>query len=476
MLNHGINIIENEENIASVSESSSGISVVFGTAPIHLVDNPGDAVNKIVVCKNISEAKTKLGYCEEFDKYTLCQVMKTCFLDHAVGPIAFVNVLDSEKHIKTFTDNVVNVSGSQAVLALKGVLMDSLIVSGTSGALTLGTDYILSRENENIIITLLVGEVPSTVTVSGKQLDASMVQELDVIGGYDESSGEESGLELIRQVYPSTGLIPGIIAAPGFSHKKTVGAVMEVKCKNINGCFSAECILDIDTENCRKINQLKKAKSDAGFASKSSYLIWPMAKVDGFIVYGSACVLAATMASDVNNGGIPNASPSNKSVKIDAAVLSDGTEVLLDFAQADEVNKLGIGTFLNISGWKVWGNYTAAFPEKTAMNVKFWCVRRFFSWHGNNFIANNLAKIDQVANKKLIEQICDEENLKCNGYVATGVCASASIEFTEEDNTAENLQQGKLVFRQKLGVFGPAQQIVNNLTFDAESVRTSLAA
>lgn len=475
-LNHGINIRENEDNIPAVTQSESGLPVVFGTAPVHLADNPDAAVNKIVLCTGINDARSKLGYSEDFESYTLCQVMKMCFMEYAVAPIAFVNVLDPKKHVKAFSEQTLPVEKSQAVLSLEGVLMDTIVVNNDTSPLIKGTDYLLTRSGESVVITITASDVPEQIKVSGKQIDPSAVTDLDVIGGYDEESGKESGLELVRRVYPSTGLVPGILAAPGFSHHSAVGAAISMKCKKINGCFTAENILDLDTKTYTKMSQVEEAKNAAGFNDKSSYLVWPMAQRDGLKIYGSAVALAATLATDVANGDIPNVTPSNKNAKIDAAILDDGTEVVLDFVQADEVNKYGVNTFINTAGWKLWGNYTAAYPEKTAMNVKFWCIRRFFSWMGNNFITNNLAKLDGVANKKLIEQICDEENIKCNGYVASGVCAAASIEFREEDNTEETLQAGILIFREKVGVFGPAQQIINNLEYDAEAVRSALTA
>lgn len=475
-LNHGINIRENEDNIPVTTQSESGIPVVFGTAPVHLTDAPNAAVNKIILCSNINDAKKKLGYSEAFENYTLCQVMKMCFMEYAVGPIAFVNVLDPAKHVKAFSEQTLPVEKSQAVLSLEGVLLDSLTVSNDNNVLVKETDYLLSRSDENVVITITASDVPEQIKVSGKQIDPSAVTDMDVIGGYDEESGKESGLELVRRVYPSTGLVPGILSAPGFSHHPVVGAAIAMKSQKINGCFTAENILDLDTKKYKKASQVEEAKKAAGFNDKSSYLVWPMAQREGLKIYGSAVALAATLSTDVSNGNMPNVTPSNKNAKIDAAILDDGTEVVLDFVQADEINKCGVNTFINTAGWKLWGNYTAAYPEKTVMKEKFWCIRRFFSWMGNNFITNNLAKLDNVANKKLIEQICDEENIKCNGYVASGVCAAASIEFREEDNTEETLQDGILIFRQKVGVFGPAQQIINNLEYDAEAVRSALTA
>ena len=160
----------------------------------------------------------------------------------------------------------------------------------------------------------------------------------------------------------------------------------------------------------------------------------------------------------------------------DAAVLKDGTEVLLDFVGADAVNDAGVGTFINIDGWKLFGNATAAYPEDGKMKAKFWCIRRFFTWRANKFITDYMPKIDLTGNTKLLEMICDEENMKCNALVSMGVCAAASIEFLAGDNTTESLAGGTFNFRQSYAPFTPAQRITNILTLDVESVRAALTA
>ena len=66
MIQHGIVINENEDNLAVGTQSEGGIPVVFGTAPVHLVEDPKSAVNRVILCKNIQEAKKMLGYSEDF--------------------------------------------------------------------------------------------------------------------------------------------------------------------------------------------------------------------------------------------------------------------------------------------------------------------------------------------------------------------------------------------------------------------------
>lgn len=86
----------------------------------------------------------------------------------------------------------------------------------------------------------------------------------------------------------------------------------------------------------------------------------------GEVVYsGSALAAALTAYTDAVNADTPNVSPSNKTLAISAACLADGTEVVLDQEQANTVNGFGVATFLNMSGFRLWGNNTAAYPSTT---------------------------------------------------------------------------------------------------------------
>jgi len=74
----------------------------------------------------------------------------------------------------------------------------------------------------------------------------------------------------------------------------------------------------------------------------------------------------------------------------------------------------------------------------------------------------------------LIESICDTENIRGNSYVSQGKCAGARIEYRVEDNPIEGLVNGKLVFRQHLAPYTPAEDIANILAFDPDMLSDAL--
>lgn len=474
---HGIKVNEEDKVVPSVTDVTSGIPFVVGTCPVHLAESGEAIVNTPVLIRNMEEAKKKLGYSEDFDKYTACEVMYTSFQLFGVSPVIFVNVLDPAKHAKAFAKQSVTVDKMQAVVPIEGALKDGLKVTADSTALTEGTDYILTKKDEKVCITLLSdGKAADTLTVEveGKQVDPSLVTEEDIVGGYNAEDGTETGLELIRQVYPRFGMTVGTIVVPKYSKRKAVAAVIEAKCEEINGVFRADAVVDLDASTCTKYTDIRTAKDALRVSSEHTLVLWPKVKVGDLVLHASSVAAALVQYMDQQYDGVPSRSPSNQDAKIDAAVLDDGTEVMLDFVTASAVNDEGVATFINANGWVLWGNETAAYPRNTNQKAKFWCARRFFTWRTNYFIVKYIRCIDSTANRKLIESICDEENMACNGLVSSGVCASANIEFRDEDNTVETLADGILVFRQTFGLFGPAKTIYNTLVVDLDSVVEAL--
>lgn len=97
---HGVRVEEEGSYVAEPENGTAGLQVIFGTAPVNLAVKPEAAVNTPVVCRTMKDAEEKLGYCNDYKKYTLCQSMFACFRAFAVAPVVFVNVLDPAKHKK----------------------------------------------------------------------------------------------------------------------------------------------------------------------------------------------------------------------------------------------------------------------------------------------------------------------------------------------------------------------------------------
>ena len=470
--NHGIRIQENPTSVAAPIKNESGVPVVFGTAPVNMTAAP--AVNKPILCNTFAEAQAALGYSDDYASYTLCQAMDAFFKVFGVAPVVFVNVLDPAKHKTEFTEEL-TVTAGQAKTTTTGVITDNLTVSGSGTLLTADTDYTTEFDADGTLVITVLKDGVTALSLSGSKLDAAAVKATDIIGSYDAETGVETGLELVRQVYPTFNLVPNLLLAPGWTTAPEVGIALAAKCQNINGVFSCECVVDIDTTTVKKYTDVKQAKTDAGYdIFKHMICVWPKVKYAGKIYDYSAFYAAMVLYTDSNNDSVPNLSPSNKPLGVSAAVLADGTEVVMDVIQANTLNAVGVVTAVNINGFKAWGNNTAAYPAVTDPKDRWICCRRFFSWWGNSFITNYFSKVDDPANYRLIESIVDSENVRGNSLVSQGKCAGIKMVYNQEDNPVENVVDGRIVFRQYLAPYTPAEDILNVLEFDVSMIQAAL--
>ena len=359
---HGIRIQENPTSVPTPVRNEAGVPVVFGTAPVNLAANPENAANRLFLCNTFAEAREALGYSEDYASYTLCQAMDAFLKIFGVGPVVFCNVLDPAVHRTEYTETLPVICG-QAIAEQCGILRKELVIRQEDSVLEDGKDYTVSfNDNGYAVITVLADGV-SAVTISGSRIDPSMVTPENVMGSYDAATGAETGTELVRRVYPEFSLTPSLLLAPGWSHDPKVGLALAEKCTDVNGMFKCECILDIDTEKAKKYTEVADVKIESGYASKHTICVWPMVKYAGKAMAFSAVYAAMACYTDYNNDNVPNLSPSNRAIRVSAAVLKDGTEVTLDINQANELNGAGIVTALNMNGFKAWGNNTAAYPD-----------------------------------------------------------------------------------------------------------------
>lgn len=474
---HGIEVLENSTALTVPVTGNAGLQVVVGTAPVHLTGDVTDKVNTPLLCNTYEEAVANLGYSDDFEKYTLCQSMYASFRVFAIAPVIFINVLDPAKHRKENAEASYVVSQNQALVNMEGILLDTLVVSCDSKELEQGTDYVAEFNSEGYVVISLVeggaGAGANSVNVKCFSVDPEAVTIDDIIGGYDALTGKNSGIECVNNVYSKFSLTPGLLLAPGWSHVPEVAAALDSK-SMVNSVYRCENIVDIDTEKAKVYTKAKEVKDEAGANGKHTMACWPMVKVGGKIIYYSALLGAMIAYTDAANDDVPNLSPSNKLVGINGLVLKDGTEVNLQQEQANTLNSFGIITAINDSGWRSWGNNMACFPENTDVKDRWICCRRFFSWWGNSFIQTYKDKVDNPANKKLIETVVDSENIRGNSLVAQGKCAGAKMEFNADDNPTENLIAGKIKFKQYLAQYTPAESIKNELEFDVNMLTSAV--
>jgi len=477
---HGVYVAEQGTSIVAPVTATAGLQVVIGTAPINRASDPYHCTNTPMLANTLAGATAAVGYDDDYEKYTVCQSMGASFKVVGVSPMILINVLDPNKHKKNLPEKTVQVNDGVAVVEEKDILLDKLTVKAEETPLAAGTDYTAAFDDNGYVNIVVIpggaGDSATSLTVSGVQIDPTAVTPADIVGAVT-ADGVESGMEVIRQIFPKLNMTPGILLAPGWSENALVSAGLQAKTSHINGVFNCVCIVDIDssTAGATKYDDVKRQKEKQAVTSVNCYAVWLYAKVGDVIYAGSAMAAAATVATDANNGDIPNVSPDNKPISISAACLKDGTEVLLDQEQANVVNSFGVATWLNMNGFRLWGNNTACYPGNTDPKDRWFSVRRFFCWDDNTFIQTYFQKVSDPLNKRLIEALVDSENVRGNSFVSRGICARYELQYIESENPTTDLLNGTVKFHKYMSPFNPAEDIEEIVEFDPNAISTALA-
>lgn len=479
---HGVYTTEIPTSVTPPVQATAGLPVVFGTAPVNLATEPVP-VNRPVLCYTYEEAVKQVGFSNDWQKYTLCEFIKSHFALFNVAPVVLVNVLDPATHKKSVAAESVTLVDDQATLANDGVLKGTVVVKSQDGATTYvaNTDYTIAFNDAGraVISRLATGAIAAgaTLTVNYDHLDPSMVTSSDIIGGVDTTTGAYEGLELLNQVFPLFRLVPGMVLAPGWSHEPAVAAVMVAKASNINGHFKCIALTDVPTATVTKYADAPAWKETSTYTSPRQAVCWPKVKLSDEVFYLSTQLAGVICRTDAENDDVPYASPSNKTLQANGAVLASGTESTLGPDQAAYLNGHGIITALNfIGGWKAWGNRTGAYPAITDPKDAFLPVRRMFDWISNSLILMFWQKVDYPVTRRLVDTVVDSANIWLNGLAARGFILGGRVEFRSDENPATDLMDGIIRLHVYVTPPSPAREIDFIVEYDPQYLQSLFAA
>ena len=469
-INHSVTVNEQSTSVMTPVTAESGIPFVVGLAPVHTADNPSTP-GVPVICYSWDECLDKLGYAEDWEDFTLCEVMYSQFVLYGMSPVIFLNLLDpttmNESRTVSFT-----VLNHKVNMGSKAIKDSSLLVKNNSTALTLDTDYSAYYVDGELIIELL-----SSGTAYGAS--ALNITYNAVTPASVSANAVASAMEKVELCMSMFGLTPDLIAAPGFSDNTTVAAVMATKARSISGLFRAKALVDIpcDATNGAVTYDAVPAKKNAlAMTDENQIVCWPMCGLGDRVFHMSTHAIGDTAVTD-DEYDAPYASPSNHDIKIDRLCTADGATILLSLQQANYLNGQGVVTGLNfMSSYKLWGNYTACYPGNTDVKDYFIPVSRMFDWVANSIIRTFWSQLDKPMTRRFIDSILDSVNIWMNGLTGSGYLLGGRVVMLESENPVTNLMAGIVKFHVYMTPPSPAQEIDFVLEYDVSYVQSALAA
>ena len=472
MLNHGINTVKSETNILDTAETLVGIPFFVGAWPCH---TKGGFVGKPQLVRNLSEAKALGGYSEDWrdasgnPKWTLCEAAYSQFAIFGQSPAIFYNVFDPATHKSAVSPASKSVTDHAIVISDEAIIDSGLTVKSGDDALVKDTDYTVAYDGNDVVIVLKSGSTYYTataLTVGYNKVDLSGIT----------ASAIETAIGKIETCKALLGIVPDLIACPGWSQTPVVAAVMAAKAASINGMYKGKAVVDLDTSvsGADTYDDIATYKSANGYTDENMIVCWPLAKNGGKVFNFSTVVCGLIAQTDRNNSGVPSRSISNLEIPVDGCVVKAGTEIALTVEQADVVSYTdGVVTAFNFNGWRAWGNYTGA--GRTANTAKaFICTNRMHDFICNSFIDRFWVYLDRPLTRVLIDAIVNEFNAYLTALTASGDLYGGEISYVEANNSDADLLAGKFRLDTVLASPVPAQQIDMVAEFDVGMIVDAL--
>lgn len=468
-LNHGINTTKKDTSYASVTRGTVGIPFFIGAFPCH----QGDGFKGVPqIAYTFDEAKKAFGYSENWSKWNLCEAMYSQFRVFAQGPAIFYNVFNPATHKQAVATAAFAVTNHIATVSADAIIDDDLEVKSGESVLVKGTDYDAYYDESKLIIELLsAGSAYSatSINIAFNEAKTSSITDNDII----------AAIEKIEECKARFGIVPDLIAAPGYSKKSAIAAVMATKAAAINGLFKGKAVVDIDTASTAAdtYDDVATYKAANGYTDENMIVCWPLAKINDKTFNMSTLICGKLSEIDADNDNVPYESPSNKSLPISGCVNAAGAEVLLSIQQADTVSyTAGVVTAINYDGWVVWGNYTGCKGVSTDVAKVFICTNRMMDYICNTFVNTYWAYLDRPLTRVLIDAVVNEFNSFLAGLTGEGKLYGGEISYVEDNNSTENLIAGHFRLDCKVASPVPAQRIDMFVEFDIDTLTSSINA
>ena len=473
MLNHGINTNKTATNFASVRTGTVGIPFFVGCWPVHL----GKGYTGVPqIAYGFDGAKELGGYSDEWrtedgdPKWTLCEAMYSQFKLFMAAPAIFHNIFNPEIHKKAVESSAKTVTDHIVSLSLDVIKDDSFIVIAGEDTLVEGTDYEACYTDSNLVIELLKdGKAYDAVSinVSYNEVDLSKITETDV----------SSAIESVEQCKARFGIVPDLLAAPGWSQNNVVASILAAKASSINGIFMAKAVVDLDTSEsaANTWDKVAEYKNENGYISDEMIVCWPLKKVGDRIFNYSTLLCGRIASTDAENGNVPFESPSNKALPISGCVNKAGEEILLTVQQADAISySAGVVTAINYDGWVVWGNYMGCHPSVNDVAKEFICTSRMQDFICNTFVKTYWSYLDKPLTRVLIDAIVNSFNSWLAGLTHEGKLYKGEIAYVEDNNPTANLIAGHFRLDASVASPVPAQRADLFVEFDVDALTEAL--
>lgn len=443
----------------TAAQQGNVVAAYIGTAPIHLIRGYADKnlVNVPIKISNMSDAQTKLGYSEDWTKFTLCEAFAAHFDNTVgnVGPIYVVNVLNPDEHKDTEkVTKELTFSNQRAEFEDNDIILDTFAIADKTEGVDYTVEYNFAKKS--VIVKLLKDTTTTTLSCSYDVVDAFTVNEADILGQTTDT-GEYKGLHALKLLYQHHNVVLNMLAAPGWSHIPEVYRAMVSTVQKLNGHWDGFVNADIPVidGSDTTVDTIVKAiawKNENGYNSERSKVCWPMVKDGNGRVFHLSTLAQATMLRvDLGHDGVPFESPSNKEIMATRQYFgADSKNMGYDQQTCNDLNEKGITTACFWGGqWVLWGSHTAAFTHNGNNDARaiFDVSVRMLMHITNGFQLRHGTRIDSPMTPQDKDTILNIEREELDTLTGIGaLIGTPTVEFVESANPESEMMNGDFVW------------------------------
>lgn len=464
---HGTYAREKESSIKGVITVQNPV-VVVGTAPINMGDIA--SVNKVELIQNTKDAVEKFGTTNYIEGFSITEAIYVALNVFGVTPIVCINVLDPAKHKTEKTYTSIAVVNKKVTFEQKGILVDTLVVKKGETSTPIN-EYKVKFEDDGRLTIEITEEGVTTIEGTYSYLDPGKVTASDIIGSVDPSTMKNTGLECVKELFSKYSMIPSYVITPGYTSNE-LRAILDTKGSLIGNKWKAMTIIDLPETT--KYGEAISYKKQNNWIDEDQIVCFGKVRFGGKYYNQSVFAAFLSVSIDNNNDGVPYESPSNKNIKAEGISWKNTSkyeELSLSEEEANLLNENGICTIITRSNGTVfWGNRTSAFQPGGNTDPKdMWIpAKRMFKYLANIVMLNNENEVDKPMTISKAESIKMNINRFLSSLVAQEKLLGASIDFTEKDNSVNDLVNGIFTWHINLGIVLPGETLKFILEYDDE--------
>ena len=467
---HGVETIEIERGPRPVKTVKSAVIALIGTAPAGPVNAP---------TLWLSEKDSATWGLELAGGFTIPQALDV-IAGYGAATVIVVNVLDPAIHTSAVTDEplVFHPVTDRAQLAHGAVA--NLVIQSTDGANTYQavTDYTVDPYGSGIVLRVAGGSIPpgATLKASYNHADPSLVTPADILGVVN-AAGQRTGMKALKDTYNQFGFFAKILIAPAYGTLESVSTAL------VGLADELDAIAYLDAPIGTTFAQALAGRGPNGTinfntSSERARLCYP--HVVGYDPVSNADQLeplslhAAALRAKVDLDKGFWWSSSNQEL-VGVLGVERQLSAMIDDPQSEVnlLNEQGITTVFSSygTGYRLWGNRTAAWPTVTHMK-NFENVRRTGDMINESLRYFSLQFIDAPIDQALIDALLESVNAYGRKLIGDGALLGFKAWYDPARNEETELAAGHLLINYKYTPPPPMER----LTYETEITSEYLLA